>query len=165
MRQLQRHEFQHFINTATITGETSNPTWKQEGEGVESLSVTFSTTKDTFKPIIRATTETVFQNYQISSSISGKRCYEGEEIYEYLDELRRKAISGQTQLIEIDTAKTNGTAGNYQAVMYDILITITEWLGENATISYDIDYSNPKTGIATISGSTITFTEDANTSL
>ena len=165
MRQLQRHEFQHFLNVATITGETSNPIWKQEGEGVESLSVTFSSTKDTFKSIIRSTADTVFQGYEITSSISGKRCYEGEDIYEYLDNLRRKAISGQTQLIEIDTAKTNGTAGNYLAVKYNVLITITEWLGDNATISYDIDYSDPKTGIATISGSTITFTEDSNTSL
>lgn len=165
MRQLQRHEFQHYLNTATVTGETSNPTWKQEGEGVEALSVQFSAQKDTFKPIIRATTETVFQNYQMSSSISGKRCYEGEAVYEYLDNLRRKAIAGQTQLIEIDTAKTNGTAGHYLAVKYNVLITINEWLGENATISYDIDYSDPKTGIATISGETISFTEDAGTSL
>jgi len=165
MRQLQRHEFQHYVNTATIIGETSNPTWTQEGEGVESLSVLFNVEKDTFKPIIRATTETTFKNYQLSSSISGKRCYEDEPMYEYLDNLRRKALPAQSQLIEINTAKTNGTAGNYLAVKYDILITINEWLGEEATISYDIDYSNPKTGIATISGSTITFVEDSDTSL
>ena len=165
MRQLQRHEFQHYLNIATVTGETSNPTWKQEGEGVEALSVQFSAQKDTFKPILRSSTETVFQNYQLTSSINGKRCYEDEPIYEYLDNLRRKAIAGQTQLIEIDTAKTNGTAGNYLAVKYNVLVTINEWLGENATISYDIDYSDPKTGIAVKSGDTITFTEDAETSL
>ena len=80
-------------------------------------------------------------------------------------ELRRKAIAGETQLIEIDTAKTNGTTGHYLAVKYDVLITINEWLGEDATISYDINYSNPKTGYATISGDTITFVEDADVSL
>ena len=31
-------------------------------------------------------------------------------------------------------------SGTYEAVKYDILITINEWLGEDATISYDIDY-------------------------
>ena len=64
----------------------------------------------------------------------------------------------ETQLVEVNTAKTNGTAGNYDATRYDILITINEWLGENATISYDIDYTNPVQGIATISNGTITFT-------
>lgn len=165
MRQLQRHEFQHYLNTATITGETANPTWVQEGEGVESLSIQFNAQKDSFKPILRASTDTTFKNYQLSSSVSGKRCYEDEPIYDYLDNLRRKALSAQSQLIEINTAKTNGTAGNYLAVKYDVLITINEWLGEEATISYDIDYSNPKTGIATKSGDSITFTEDTDTSL
>ena len=160
-----RDEYQHYLNTATVTGEKANPTWVQEGEGVESLSVTFNPQKDTFKPINKRQAKTTFQNYQLTSSVSGKRCDSEDAIYSYLDNLRRKAIAGETQLIEIDTAKTNGTAGNYLAVMYDVLVTISEWLGENATISYDIDYSNPKTGIATISGSTITFTEETDTSL
>lgn len=165
MAQRFRDEYQHFLNVATVVGETSNPTWKQEGEGVESLSVAFNAQIDTFKPINRRTAKSTFQNYQLTTSVSGKRCDSDDPIYGYLDNLRRKAIAGETQLIEIDTAKTNGTAGNYLAVKYDVLVTINEWLGENATISYDINYSNPKTGIATISGETISFTEDAETSL
>lgn len=165
MAQRFRDEYQHFLNTATVTGETSNPTWVQEGEGVESLSVSFNPQIDTFKPINRRQAKSTFQNYQLSTSVSGKRCDSDDAIYDYLNNLRRKAIAGESQIIEIDTAKTNGTAGNYQAVKYDVLITISEWLGENATISYDINYSNPKTGIATISGSSITFTEDVDTSL
>ena len=165
MAQRFRDEYQHFLNTATITGVKENPTWVQEGEGVESLSLAFNAQKDTFKPINKRQAKTTFQNYQITTSVSGKRCDSSDAVYDYLNNLRRKAIAAETQLVEIDTAKTNGTAGNYEAVMYDVLVTIDEWLGENATISYSIDYSNPKTGIATISGSTITFTEDADTSL
>lgn len=165
MAQRFRDEYRHYLNTATTTGETANPTWTEEGEGVESLSVSFNPQIDTFKPINRRQAKSTFQNYQLTTSVSGKRCDSDDAIYDYLDNLRRKAIAGETQLIEIDTAKTNGTAGNYKAVKYDVLVTISEWLGENATISYDINYSNPTTGIATISGSTITFTEDTNTSL
>lgn len=165
MAQRFRDEYQHYINTATITGETSNPTWKREGEGVEALSVAFNAQIDTYKTILTRQAQSTFQNYQLSSSISGKRCYSDDPIYDYLDNLRRKATAGETQLIEIDSAKTNGTAGHYQAVKYDVLITINEWLGEDATISYDINYSNPKTGYATISNSTIEFTEDTSTSL
>lgn len=158
MAQLYRDQFQHYLNTATTTGETGNETWKREGQGVESLSVAFNPQKDTYKTILNRTSQTTFNNYQLSSSVSGKRCYSDDDIYDYLDSLRKTATAGETQLIEINTAKTNGTAGNYEAVKYNVLVTISEWLGENATISYDIDYSNPVQGTATISGSTISFT-------
>ena len=165
MAQRNRYEYRHYINTATVTGETTNPTWTRESKGVEILSVAFNPQIDTYKDIASVAASNTFQNYQLTTSVSGKRCYSEDPIYDYLNNLRRKAIAGETQLIEIDTAKTNGTAGNYEAVKYDVLITISEWLGENATISYDINYSNPKTGIATISGSNITFVEDTETSL
>ena len=165
MAQRFRDEYQHYLNTATITGATGDETWKREGEGVESLSIAFNAQIDTYKTILSRQAQSTFQNYQLSTSVSGKRCYSEDPIYSYLDNLRRKAIAGETQLIEIDTAKTDGTAGHYLAVKYDVLVTINEWLGENATISYDINYSNPKTGYATISGTTITFVEDAETSL
>ena len=165
MAQRFRDEYQHFLNTATITGEQGNETWVQEGEGVESLSVTFNAQIDTYKTIKKRAAQNTFKNYQLSSSVSGKRCYSDDPIYDYLDELRRKALSAETQLIEIDTGKTTGTAGQYLATKYNVLITINEWLGEDATISYDINYSDPKTGHVTISGSTITFVEDAGVNL
>lgn len=165
MAQRFRDEYQHYLNTATTSGETGNETWKREGEGVESLSVSFNAQIDNYKTILSRQTQSTFKNYQLSSSVSGKRCYSEDPIYDYLDELRRKAISAESQIIEIDTAKTNGTTGHYLAVKYDVLITINEWLGEDATISYDVNYSNPKTGYATIAGSTISFTEDAPVSL
>lgn len=159
MAQLYRDQFAHYLNVATTTGETANPNWKREGTGVEALSVGFNPQKDTYKTILDRTAQTTFNNYQLSSSVSGKRCYSEDPIYDYLDELRRTATAGETQLIEINTAKTNGTAGNYLAVKYDVLVTISEWLGENATISYDIDYSHPVQGVATISDGVPTFTE------
>ena len=165
MAQRFRDEYQHYLNTHTYTGATGSETWKREGEGVESLSISFNAQIDTYKTILSRQAQSTFQNYQISSSVSGKRCYSDDPIYDYLDNLRRKAIAGETQLIEIDTAKTDGTAGHYLAVKYDVLVTINEWLGENATISYDINYKNPKTGYATINGETITFVEVADTSL
>jgi len=157
MAQLYRDQFHHYLNTATTTGDESNPTWKREGTGVEALSIAFNPQKDTYKTILDRTSNTTFNNYELSSSISDKRCYSEDPIYDYLDDLRRNATAGETQLIEINTAKTV-TVGNYEAVKYKVLITINEWLGENATISYDIDYSNPVQGTATISGSTISFT-------
>ena len=151
MAQLYRDQYEHWINTATTTGATANPTFVREGTGVEALSVAFNPQKDTYKTILNRTSQTTFNNYQLSTSVSGKRCYSEDAIYDYLDELRKSATAGETQLVEINTAKSVGT-GVYEAVQYNILITINEWLGENATISYDIDYSNPVQGTATIAG-------------
>jgi hypothetical protein len=158
MAQLYRDQFVHFVNVATKTGEASDPNWVQEGTGVEALSVAFNPQKDTYKDITKRTAKTTFSNYQLSSSISGKRLYSEDEMYTYLNELRKTATAGETQLIEVDTASAEA-GGNYEAVRYDILITITEWLGENATISYDIDYSNPVQGTVTISDGKPTFVE------
>ncbi len=160
MAQRFRDEYQHSLNTATITGVTGNETWVQEGEGVESLSVAFNAQIDSYKTIKKRTAQNTFKNYQLSSAISGKRCYSEDAIYDYLNDLRRKALPAETQLVEIDTGKTNGTEGQYLATKYNVLITINEWLGEEATISYDINYSDPTTGYATVSGSTITFVPD-----
>ena len=158
MAQLYRDQYEHWINTATTVGETTNPTFVREGTGVEALSVAFNPQKDTYKTILNRTSQTTFNNYQLSSSISGKRCYSEDAIYDYLDGLRKSATAGETQLVEINTAKAVST-GVYEAVQYNILITINEWLGENATISYDIDYSNPVQGTATIGGTSgISFT-------
>lgn len=151
MAQLYRDQYEHWINTATTIGATANPTFVREGTGVEALSVAFNPQKDTYKTILNRTSQTTFNNYQLSSSISGKRCYSEDAIYDYLDGLRKSATAGETQLVEINTAKSV-SAGVYEAVQYNILITINEWLGENATISYDIDYSNPVQGTATIGG-------------
>jgi hypothetical protein len=94
----------------------------------------------------------------LASSISGKRLYSEDEMYTYLNDLRKTATACETQLIEVDSASAEA-GGSYEAVRYDILITITEWLGENATISYDIDYSNPVQGTVTISDGKPTFVE------
>ena len=163
MAQLYRDQYEHWINTATKTGETTSQNYVREGTGVEALSVAFNPQKDTYKTILNRTSQTTFNNYQLSTSVSGKRCYSEDAIYDYLDDLRKSATAGETQLVEINTAKSTGTEGTYEAVQYNILITINEWLGENATISYDIDYSNPVQGTATIGGAGgITFTPTAS---
>jgi len=161
MEQLFRDQFQHFINTNTIVGETSSPTWTREGTGVESLELAFNPQKDTYKDITRRTSQTTFKSYQISSSVSGKRCFKGDDMYAYLKNLKDLAISANTQDLEIDTTDTV-TEGVYKAIRYDILITISSWLGEDAVIAYDIDYTNPVQGTVTLAGGIPSFTPTAS---
>lgn len=161
MEQLFRDQFYNFINTGTITGETANPTWTREGTGVESLEMSFNPQKDTYKDITQRTAKTTFKSYQLSASISGKRCFKGDDMYAYLKNLKDLAISADTQYLEVDTTETV-SAGVYKATMYTLLITINSWLGEDAVIGYDLDFSSPVQGTVTISGGTPTFTPTAS---
>lgn len=158
MEQLFRDQFAHFID---ISKNSSTPNWVLEGIGVEALSIAFNPQTDTFKTIISRTADTTFNSYQLQSSVSGKRIYKGDEIYEFLDEARRKALSIETKLLEVDMAYTT-SENKYQAIQYDVLITIDEFLGENATISYNMAIKNPKQGTATIANEKPTFTPSAD---
>lgn len=157
MAQLYRDQFAHYFNTATTTGETTSPAWKLEGIGVDSLTMAFNPQVDQYKTIIDRNASATFKNYQIQSAVSGKRLYSEDDIYTYLNTARKQATAIETQLLEIDMAESVST-GTYEAIKYDILIVINEFLGEDATISYDLYVKGtPVQGTATITGGTPTF--------
>ena len=155
MEQLYRDQFAHFINT-TPDGESEN--FVLEGTGVESLALSYNPQISQFKTIIARSADAVFDGYQIQSSVSGKRIYKGDPIYEFLNDARRKAEAIETQLLEVEMA--NATEGNYEATKYNVLIVITEFLGDVASIGYDIYVrGNPIIGTATIADGEPTFVE------
>lgn len=155
MEQLYRDQFAHFVNTGSSATD-----WTLEGIGVEALSISFNPQVDQFKTIISRTSDTTFNSYQLQSSISGKRIYKGDAMYEFLDKARRNAEPIETQLLEVDMAYETENA--YQSTKYDVLIVINEFLGENATISYDMYIKNPTQGTTTISNNKPTFTPSAS---
>ena len=162
MAQLYRDQFAHYFNTHTTSGDSTNPTWTLEGIGVDSLSMAFNPQVDQYKTILDRNASATFKNYQIQSSISGKRLYSDDEIYVYLNTARKSATAIETQLLEIDMADTVST-GTYNAIKYDILIVINEFLGEDATISYDLYVKGtPVQGTATITGGTPSFSPSAS---
>lgn len=155
MEQLYRDQFAHFINT---TPDEESENFVLEGTGVESLALSYNPQISQFKTIIARSADAVFDGYQIQSSVSGKRIYKGDPIYEFLNEARRKAEAIETQLLEVEMA--NATEGNYEATKYNVLIVITEFLGDVASIGYDIYMrGNPIIGTATIADGEPTFVE------
>ena len=155
MEQLYRDQFAHFINT---TPDEESENFVLEGTGVESLALSYNPQISQFKTIIARSADAVFDGYQIQSSISGKRIYKGDPIYEFLNDARRKAEAIETQLLEVEMA--NATEGNYEATKYNVLIVITEFLGDVASIGYDIYVrGNPIIGTATIADGEPTFVE------
>lgn len=156
MEQLYRDQFAHYINTGA---DASNPTWTLEGVGVDALSLAYNPQIDQYKTIIERNANATFNNYQLQSSVSGKRIYKGDAMYEFLNEARKNMKAIETQIMEVEMANAD-EAGSYSATKFNCLIVISEFLGENATISYDLYVKgDPTHGTVTISGGTPTFTE------
>lgn len=158
MKQLKRKDFAHYFDTSNAG--SGSPTWKLEGIGVEALSLQYNPQIDTFKQIIDEVSSSTFDNYQIQSSVSGKRIDKTDEIWKWLNTARKSATAIETKMLEIDMSSGTGSGSmSYDAIQYEVLVVINEFLGESATISYDVYVrGTPTTGKATISAGTPTFT-------
>lgn len=161
MAQMKRKDFAHYFDTHTSGTDAE---WTLEGIGVEALSLAYNPQIDTFKQIIDEVASSTFDSYQIQSSISGKRIDKDDKIWQWLNEARKKATSIETKMLEINMAAGSDVSGTtaYEAVQYDTLVVINEFLGENATISYDVYVKGtPTIGTATIADKVPTFTPSA----
>lgn len=158
MEQTKRSQYAHYIDTAP---STTSPDWEIEGNGVDALSLAFNPQIDTFKSILSDVSDSTFNGYQIQSSVSGKRIYKDDPIYEFLNTYRKTAKAVETSLLELDLADGTGTpATTYPSIKYSILIVINEFLGENATISYDMYVKGePVQGTSVITSGKPVFTE------
>ena len=161
MSQLKRKDFAHYFDTAT---SGISPNWELEGIGVEALSLAYNPQIDTFKQIIDDVSSSTFDSYQIQSSVSGKRIDKEDAIWKWLNTARKKAESIETKMLEVDmSSATVGVSTKYDALQYNVLVVINEFLGENATISYDVYVKGkPTIGSVTISDKKPTFTEGAD---
>lgn len=156
MAQAFRDQYAHYYDT---TPSGTSETWVREGIGVEALSMAFNPQVDQYKQIIDRTASATFNGYQIQSSVSGKRIDTEDAIYEFVNTARKEASIIETSLLEVDMAEAGTTTGSYVALKYNVLLVINEFLGEDATISYDLYVKgSPVQGTATITGGTPTFT-------
>ena len=133
MEQLYRDQFAHYINTAPAA---ESPVWTLEGVGVDALALSYNPQIDQYKTIIERNANATFNNYQLQTSVSGKRTYKGDGVYEFLNEARRNMQAIETQILEVEMA--NAVGDSYTATKFNCLIVIDEFLGENATISYTL---------------------------
>lgn len=154
MAQLKRKDFAHYFDTSNGSG-TSN--YVLEGIGVEALSLSYNPQIDTFKQIIDDIANSTFNSYQIQSSIGDKRIDKNDAIWNWLNSARKTGSAIETKMLEIDMTSA-GEGSTYDAIEYNVLVVMNEFLGENATISYDVYVKgSPKAGTATITGGKPTF--------
>ena len=138
-----------------VTPTASNPSWKVLGVGITDYSLSYNPQVDTEKWIIEDTARNDHKSNQKQGSVEQKM-YKGDPCFEFASAGRDK-LNYRTHILDID--RYNGENGVYPAKMSDGKLVITETLGENATLSYDLYYDgDPIEGTVSFVNQEPTFT-------
>ena len=138
-----------------VTPTATNPSWKILGVGITDYSLSYNPQVDTEKWIIEDTARNDHTSNQKQGSVEQKM-YKGDPCFEFASAGRDK-LNYRTHILDID--RYNGENGVYPAKMSDGKLVITETLGENATLSYDLYYDgDPIEGTVSFVNQEPTFT-------
>ena len=138
------------------TPTVENPTWALLGTGITDYGIEYNPQVETEKWIIDDNARTDHTSNQKQGGVSQKM-YKGDPCFDYVNAGRDK-LNYPTRILDID--RWNGTEdGAYPAKMTDGKIVVTRYLGEDATIEYDLYYEgNPVEGTVTFAEGVPTFT-------
>lgn len=152
IEKIKRSQFVTYLNT---TPSASSATWNILGVGITDYGIAFNPQVDTEKWIIEDNARNDHSSNQKQSTVT-QRCYKGDPVFEFINTARDQ-LNFKTQVLDID--RWNGTGSSFPAKKNDVIITITNYMGENAEIEYDMYYDGDAIeGTVTFSGNTPTFT-------
>lgn len=161
IEKITREQVVSYLNTTPST----TATWGLIGVGITSYGLAFNPQVTTEKWIINKNATSSLDSYQIQGEVSQK-CYKGDPIFEFVNELRRTAGVGakaETEILDIDTYDEI-TTNNYKATKYACTIAVTNYMSEEAVIEYSIYYNgDPAIGTVTLDpDGNPTFTEEGS---
>ncbi len=152
IEKVNRSQFLTYIDT---TPTTNAPTWKILGVGITDYGISYNPEVETEKWIIEDNARTDHSSNQKQGSVE-QTIYKGDPCFEFAAKGRDK-LNYKTHILDID--RWNGSEGSYPAKMTDGTLVVTEALGENATLSYDLYYDGDVVeGTVTFTGDVPTFT-------
>jgi hypothetical protein len=156
MDKITREQFVTYLNT---TPTEDSETWSLVGVGVTSYGIAFNPQVTTEKWIINKAATSSLDSYQRQGDVSQK-CYKGDPIFEYVNELRRTCGIGaevQSQVLDIDRYDSTSDS-KYKATKSDVIVVITNYMAEDAVIEYSIYYNgDPTQGTVTFADEKPTF--------
>lgn len=151
------------VVTYLDTTPSSTYTWSLLGVGVTSYGIAYNPQITTEKWIINKNATSSLDSFQMQGDVSQK-IYKGDPCFEYINELRRELGVGskvETHVLDIDTY--DEVEGEYKATLADCIVTVTNYMAEEAVIEYSIYYNgDPVTGTVDMSGSAPVFTADTD---
>ena len=156
IEKIKRSQYLTFLNT---TPTATNPTWKALGVGVNAFGISYNPQVDTEKWILEDNARNDHTSNQKQASVTQK-CYKNDPCFEFVAEGRDK-LNYVTDILDIDT--WDATNGAYKAKKTKGIIVVTDYMGENAEIQYDLYYDgDAEEGTCTIVDGVPTFTPTAS---
>lgn len=154
LTKMERSDWITFLDTTP----DKEATYSILGIGITDLATSYNPSVESEKWIIEKTSRHTHQSNEKQSSVS-QSIYKGDPCYEFIEKGRDK-LNYKTHILDIDMTRTT-SANKYYAELSDGLVTVTSWMGENATIEYDLYYEGDKTiGSVDISSGKPVFTPD-----
>lgn len=148
IEKVERDQFLTYLDT-TPTG--SSHTWAVLGVGVTDYGISYNPQVDQEKWIIERNSRNIHRSNQKQGSVS-QTIYKNDPCFEFIKNGRDK-LNYTTYVLDIDTfdATTQGGQEICPAKMNKVVIAITQYMNEDATIEYDIYYDgDPIEGTAVI---------------
>lgn len=133
IQKVKRSQFITFLDT---TPASSTPTWKVLGIGITDYGIDYNPQVDTEKWIIEDNARNDHTSNEKQSSVTQK-IYKNDPCFEFV-QAGRDELNYTSHVLDID--RWNGTGSTYPAKMSNVVITINTWMGEEATIEYDMYY-------------------------
>lgn len=160
MDKITRDQFASYLNT---TPAGTSESWALLGVGITGYGIAYNPQVTTEKWIIHKGATSALESYQRQGDVSQK-CYKGDPVFEYVNEIRRKCGIGadvQTQILDIDKYESTSD-GVYKATKSDVIIAVTNYMAEEAVIEYTIYYNgDPVQGTVTFANEAPTFSAEA----
>lgn len=152
IKKIERSQFLTYLDT-TPSGSSRN--WKILGIGITDYGIAYNPQVDTEKWIIEDNARTDHSSNQKQGNVSQK-AYKNDPVFEFVSNGRDK-LNYKTNILDIDV--WNGNGSTYPATLSEGKVVITNYMGENASIEYDLYYEGDITeGTVTISDGVPTFT-------
>ena len=157
IKKIDRDQFLTFLDT---TPDATAATWKVLGIGITDYGISYNPNVDTEKWIIEKNARTIHSSNEKSGSVT-QTMYKNDPCFEFVAAGRDK-LNYKTHILDIDTWNGTDNMGTmeYPAKRSDGIIAITQWMGEEASLEFDLHYDGvPVVGIVTIDASGVpTFT-------
>lgn len=145
LTKMERSQWITYLDTKPTEG---TPEFNILGIGITDMAQAFNPSVDSEKWVIENTARHVHQSNEKQMAVS-QSIYLGDPCYEFVRDGKGK-LNYKTHILDIDMTRKE-TGDKYYAELSDGLITVTNFMGENATIEYDLYYEGePTIGTVTI---------------
>ncbi len=156
IEKVDRSQFITYLDT-TPDGVSRN--WVKLGVGITEYAISYNPQVEQEKWIIEKNARTDHTSNQKQGSVSQK-IYKGDPCFEFAHAGLDK-LNYVTNILDID--RWNGSGDSYPAKMSVGKLVITQYMGENAVIEYDLYYEgDPVEGTVTFADGVPTFVAKAN---